>query len=258
MNRLLLAMVIVAAASPCPAQPIDESKLLDLSYSFGRDTIYWPTAKAFTLDPVAHGRTPGGYWYAANDFAAAEHGGTHTDAPIHFAEGQTSVDELPLGAGIGPIVRVDVSGKAALDRDYRLAIADLKDWEQQYGRIPRGAIVVMYSGWGVRWPDRKRYLGTDVPGDVANLHFPGFSKEAVEFLVNEREIDAIGVDTASIDHGPSKDFPVHRTIGAANKPAFENLANLDRIPPTGATLIALPMKIAGGSGGPTRAIALLP
>ncbi len=116
----------------------------------------------------------------------------------------------------------------------------------------------MFSGWGARWPDRKRYLGTDAPGDTANLHFPGFSKEAAEFLVHEREVDAIGVDTPSIDHGPSKDFIVHQIINGANKPAFENLANLDRIPPSGATLIALPMKIAGGSGGPVRAIALLP
>jgi kynurenine formamidase len=116
----------------------------------------------------------------------------------------------------------------------------------------------MYSGWGVRWPDRKRYLGTDVPGDTANLHFPGFSRAAAELLVRERRIDAIGVDTPSIDYGPSQDFIVHRVINGANKPAFENIANLDRIPATGATLIALPMKIAGGSGGPLRAIALLP
>jgi kynurenine formamidase len=116
----------------------------------------------------------------------------------------------------------------------------------------------MYSGWGSRWPDRKRYLGTDVPADTANLHFPGFSKEAAEFLVNQRDIDAIGVDTPSIDPGPSQDFIVHRIINGANKPGFENLANLDRVPPTGATLIALPMKIAGGSGAPLRAIAVLP
>ncbi len=258
MKRLAPIILLFAAALPALGQTIDEAKLIDLSYSFGPNTIYWPTAKSFDLTAVAHGRTEGGYWYAANNFAAAEHGGTHTDAPIHFAEGGVSVDQLPLGAGIGPLVRVDVSGKAALDGDYRLTVADLQDWEKQYGRIPRGAIVVMYSGWGTRWPDRRRYLGTDVPGDTANLHFPGFSKEGVEFLVKEREIDAIGVDTASVDYGPSKDFEVHQVMGAANKPGFENLANLDRIPPKGATLIALPMKIAGGTGGPTRAIALLP
>jgi kynurenine formamidase len=180
------------------------------------------------------------------------------DAPIHFAEGKAAADAVPVGAGIGPLVRVDVSAQAAKDPDYRLAVADLLKWEEQHGRVPDGAIVVMYSGWGERWPDRRRYLGTDKPGDTANLHFPGFSKEAAEFLVTQRTIDAIGVDTASIDYGPSKDFIVHRIINGANKPGFENLANLDRVPPKGATLVALPMKIAGGSGGPLRAIAVLP
>jgi len=176
----------------------------------------------------------------------------------HFAHGGATTDKVPVTAGIGPLVRVDVSAQAARDVDYRLSPDDLKAWEATNGRIPPGAIVVMYSGWGTRWPDAKRYLGTDKAGDTANLHFPGFSKEAAEWLVGERDIKAIGVDTPSIDHGPSQDFIVHRIINGANKPGFENLANLDRVPPKGATMIALPMKIEGGSGGPLRAIALLP
>ncbi len=165
---------------------------------------------------------------------------------------------MPLGDGIGPLVRVDVSAAAAREHDYRLTVDDLLAWEKANGRIPAGAIVVMYSGWGARWPDKLRYLGTATPGDVANLHFPSFSKEAAEFLVSQRDIKAIGVDTPSIDYGPSQDFIVHRVINGANKPGFENLANLDKLPPRGATLIALPMPIAGGSGGPVRAIAVLP
>jgi kynurenine formamidase len=256
--RIALAIFLSITASAGTAKAIDESKVVDLSYAFGRDTIYWPTAKKFDLEVAAHGQTAGGYFYSANNFCTAEHGGTHMDAPIHFAEGKAAADAVPVGAGIGPLVRVDVSAQAAKDPDYRLAVADLLKWEEQHGRVPDGAIVVMYSGWGERWPDRRRYLGTDKPGDTANLHFPGFSKEAAEFLVTQRTIDAIGVDTASIDYGPSKDFIVHRIINGANKPGFENLANLDRVPPKGATLVALPMKIAGGSGGPLRAIAVLP
>lgn len=253
-----LAAGILAFAASATAVDIDESKIVDLSYSFGAETIYWPTAKGFTLEVVAHGPTKAGYWYEANNVCTAEHGGTHMDAPSHFAEGKASAEAVPIGAGIGPLVRVDVRAAAESDPDYRLSVSDLIEWEAEHGRIPSGAIVVMYSGWGSRWPDRKRYLGTDVPGDTANLHFPGFSKEAAELLVNQRQIDAIGVDTPSIDHGPSQDFIVHQIINGADKPAFENLANLDRIPPSGATLIALPMKIAGGSGGPVRAIAVLP
>ena len=252
----LLALAGLPARS-ARALDIDPAKVVDLSYGFGPETVYWPTAKGFALETVTHGEV-GGHWYEANNFCAAEHGGTHVDAPAHFARDGATVDRVPVSAGIGPLVRVDVSAAAAHEPDYRVSVDDLQAWEARYGRIPRGAIVVMYSGWGARWPDRARYLGSDAPGDTAHLHFPAFSKEAAEFLVRERDINAIGVDTASMDYGPSQDFIVHQIINGANKVAFENLANLDRVPPSGATLIALPMKIEGGSGAPVRAIALLP
>lgn len=261
MRRVVWMAVLLTlggiAARCTRALDIDPAKVVDLSYGFGPETVYWPTAKRFALEVVTHDEI-GGHWYEANNFCAAEHGGTHMDAPAHFARAGATTDHVPVTAGIGPLVRVDVSGAVAKDPDHRLSVDDLHAWEAAYGRIPRGAIVVMYSGWGTRWPDLKRYLGSDVPGDTANLHFPGFSKEAAEFLVREREINAIGVDTASMDYGPSQDFIVHQIINGANKVAFENLANLDRVPPRGAMLIALPMKIEGGSGGPVRAIALLP
>ena len=256
MIRTLVSALLLATTAG--AVEIDPAKVVDLTYPFGAETIYWPTAKRFALETVQEGDTPGGYWYEANNYAAAEHGGTHMDAPVHFARGGATADQVPATAGIGPLVRVDVSAQAATDADYRLSRADLVAWEQAHGRIPTGAIVVMYSGWGARWPDKKRYLGTDVAGDVANLHFPGFSREAAEFLVRERDINGIGVDTPSIDSGPSTDFIVHRVINGAGKPGFENVAHLDKVPASGATLVALPMPIAGGSGGPTRAIAILP
>jgi len=256
MLPLLIALALLLPL-PAAALDIDPAKVVDLTYGFGPETVYWPTAKRFELEVVNKGEV-GGHWYEANNFCAAEHGGTHLDAPAHFAKGRDSTAQLAVTAGIGPLVRVDVSAQAAQDRDYRLSVADLLDWEAANGDIPAGAIVVMYSGWGARWPDRKRYLGTDQAGDVANLHFPGFSKEAAAFLINERRINGIGVDTPSIDYGPSQDFIVHQIINGANKPGLENLANLDRIPAKGATIIALPMKIEGGSGGPLRAVAVLP
>ncbi len=251
-------LLLLALAVPAHAIDIDPAKVVDLTHPFGPETVYWPTEKGFQVTPGPHGETAGGYWYEANSFCTAEHGGTHMDAPVHFARGQASAEQVPVTAGIGPLVRVDVRAAAAADPDYRLTRADLLAWEAAHGRIPPGAIVVMDSGWGARWPDRRRVLGTDVPGDTAHLHFPGFSAEAAEFLVRERTINAIGVDTPSIDHGPSRDFIVHQIINGAGKPAFENLAQLDRVPPRGATLIALPMPIRGGSGGPLRAIAILP
>lgn len=257
MSRLTLIAVMVLGLAR-GAAAFDESKAIDLTYTFDEQTIYWPTEKPFHLESLFAGKTEGGYYYSANKFYAPEHGGTHMDAPVHFAEGKSSADKVPLTSLIGPAAVIDVSAKATADTDYRLAVADLEAWETAHGRIPDGAIVVLYSGWGKYWGDKKRYLGTDVAGDVANLHFPGFSKEAVEWLLRHRNVDAIAVDTASIDHGPSKDFPVHRAWNGADKPAFENVANVDRLPALGATLIALPMKIGGGSGGPTRIIAVLP
>jgi kynurenine formamidase len=260
------AGVLLAVLSGCAAQPaiaplarrIDPAKMVDLSYSFGPQTIYWPTAEPFKLQRVALGRTPAGYFYAANNISTAEHGGTHMDAPIHFAESRLSADQVPLSNCIGPAVVIDVSQQAQRDPDYRLSADDVLQWERRHGRITDGAIVIMHSGWGKRWPDKGSYLGTDVALDVANLHFPGFSQQAAELLVQQRRIAALAVDTPSIDYGQSKDFVVHQIVGAANKPAFENVANVERLPPAGATIIALPMKIEGGSGGPTRIIALLP
>lgn len=237
---------------------IELTKVVDLSYSFGPDTIYWPDGEAFELKRTSFERTAHGYWYASNNMCLPEHGGTHMDAPIHFAEGKRTSEQVPLSSCIGAAVVIDVRNQAASDPDYRLQADDIRAWEARYGRVPSGAIVILFSGWGKYWGDKKLYLGTDKQQDFANLHFPGFSKDAAELLVNERDIAAIAVDTASMDHGPSQDFIVHQIINGADKPGFENLANVDQLPPRGATIIALPMKIAGGSGGPARIIALLP
>lgn len=258
--KKLFSMLIVALLWGGEGQghSIDEQKVIDLTYSFDENTIYWPTAKPFQLEIVSATKTAAGFWYAANNVCLAEHGGTHMDAPIHFSEGKHAADEVPVRQLIGPAVVIDVRDQASKDPDYRLTVADLRLWEKNHGRLAKGAIVLMFSGWGERWPDKRRFLGTDKAGDVENLHFPGFSREAAEFLISQREIDAIGVDTPSIDYGQSKDFIVHQIINGANKPGLENVANLEKLPAKGATLIALPMKIAKGSGGPARVIAILP
>ena len=258
LKREIWLIAICLLLVPGTASAVDESKIVDLTYAFDRDTVYWPTAKPFTLERVAAGRTAAGFWYSANNISLAEHGGTHLDAPFHFAEGKWTVDEIPLDKLIGPATVIDVRGQASRDRDYRVTVEDIRSWEKAHGRIPDGAIVLVLTGWGQFWPHKKKYLGTDKPSDVDHMHFPGFSREVAEFLVNERTVDAVGIDTASLDYGQSKDFIVHRILGGANTPGFENVANLDRLPPRGATLMAFPMKIKGGSGGPARIIALLP
>jgi len=237
---------------------LDAQQVVDLTYEFSAETHHWPTAKPFHFEKVAEGRTVGGFWYSSYNYGGSEHVGTHLDAPFHFAEGKWTAEQIPLAQLIGPGVIIDVSRQAEKDADYSLQLTDIRAWERVHGRIPSGAIVLIRSGWGKFWGDRKRYFGTDAPGDTDHLHFPGLSKEAAEFLVKQRRVKAVGIDTPSIDHGPSKDFPTHQILGTANLPIFENVAKLNRLPAKRTTVYAIPMKIKGGSGAPLRIFAILP
>jgi kynurenine formamidase len=257
----LAAMALSSCQTPAPSDspaPIDESRIVDLTYPFDEHTVNWPTAKPFEWKKETWGVSPGGYWYAAGHYAASEHLGTHLDSPIHFAEHGATTDQIPVSRLVGPAVVIDIRAASAQDPDYRLTVEDLARSEKTHGAIPEGAIVLVRTGWGQFWPDKKRYLGTDAPGDVANLHFPGLSREAAEWLASQRKVDGVGIDTASIDHGPSRDFIAHRILSGANIYALENVANLETLPERGATLLALPMYIAGSSGAPVRIVALLP
>ncbi|PYQ17272.1 MAG: cyclase [Acidobacteria bacterium] len=257
----ILAGLTLAGSSLVSAPPVDlrTARAVDLTHPFDEKTIYWPTApSAFELKRLHYGPTDAGYFYSANSFCTPEHGGTHLDAPIHFAEGKPAVDQVALDRLIGPAVVIDVSRQAAADPDYRLGLEDVKAWERREGAIPAGSLVLLRTGWSARWPDKKRYLGDDTPGDAAHLHFPSYGEEAARLLVETRKVAALGVDTASIDYGPSKDFIVHRVALGAGLPGLENLAHLEALPERGAWVIALPMKIAGGSGAPLRVVAFLP
>jgi kynurenine formamidase len=231
---------------------------VDLTYTFDKKTIYWPTEKPFKHIGEHFGYTDDGYFYSSAKFCAAEHGGTHMDAPIHFNRRGDSVEYVPLTSCIGPAAVIDFSAKAKQAHDVMLEIEDIQKYEAQYGPIPDGAIVLARSGWGQRWPDRLQYLGNDQPGDVEHLHFPGFSADAVNYLLTNRNVAAIAIDTASIDPGNSQDFPVHQAWLGAGKPAFENVANANALPAAGATLYCIPMKIGAGTGAPTRIFAVLP
>ena len=251
----LLSLAASAAdVKPPRRAPTLPDTIVDLTHPFDADTIYWPTAGRFELKSVAHGKTDKGYFYAANSFCAAEHGGTHLDAPIHFSERGKAADAIPIEQLIGVGIRVDVSEKCAKDPDYRIGVADLTAWEIRNGRIPAGAIVLLQTGWSRHWTDRARYLGTAKTGAeaVPELHFPGLDKEAARWLVTSRSIKAVGIDTASIDHGQSALFESHVILFEANVPALENVADLDQLPVKDFTVAALPMKIKGGSGGPLR------
>jgi kynurenine formamidase len=254
---LLLSSVLISGVAF--SQQNAPGRIIDLSYPFDSSTVYWPTAESFKLEKDFEGVTEQGYYYSAYKYAAAEHGGTHIDAPVHFAKGRNSVDQIPLEQLMGAAIVIDVSAKCASNPDYRVTSDDFETWEKNNGRIPRGAIVFLRTGFGKYYPDRKKYMGTDERGAVAvaKLHFPGLHPDAARWLTENRSIKAIGLDTASIDYGQSTLFESHRVLFAQNIPAFENLANLDQLPLKGFSVIALPMKIKGGSGGPLRIVATL-
>lgn len=243
-----------------PENKLLTGKIVDLSYDFSDETVYWVNAKQFEKEKVAEGKTDKGYYYSANNFSAAEHGGTHIDSPIHFAEGRQTVDQIPIEKLIGDAIKIDVSAKASNNPDYLISVEDITNWEKENGQIPDESIVLLQTGFGKFYPDKMKYLGTDKRGDdaVKDLHFPGLSPEAAEWLVKNRKINAIGLDTASIDYGQSTEFKSHVILMSENIPAFENVANLDKLPAKGFQIIALPMKIKGGSGSPLRIVAVLP
>ncbi|MDN3669107.1 cyclase family protein [Echinicola jeungdonensis] len=234
-------------------------KLIDLTYEFSEETVYWVTSKEFELEEVAKGQTEKGYFYSAYNFSGAEHGGTHIDAPIHFAENGQSVDEIPLENLMGKAIKIDVSEKASQNPDYQVSQFDLEFWEAEHDQIPDGSIILLQTGFGKKYPDKMEYLGTDQRGPeaVKDLHFPGLAPDAAKWLVEERNIHAIGIDTPSIDYGQSQNFGTHVALMTANIPAFENVANLEKLPAKDFHIIALPMKIKGGSGGPLRIVAIV-
>lgn len=256
---IVFASALAACAARQPAPPVAEDRcLIDLTHAYDDDTVYWPTSPTkFEKETISYGHTEGGYFYSAYTISTPEHGGTHLDAPIHFAEGQDTTEAVALERLIAPGVVIDMTDAAARDPDALLAVEHIESFERAHGAIEPGTIVLVRTGWSHYWPNATQYLGDDTHGDASDLHFPGISEAAAQVLV-ERRVGAVGIDTASIDHGPSNDFIAHRVLMEAGIPGFENVADLDKVPPRGAEILALPMKIAGGSGGPLRIVAVVP
>lgn len=264
MPRLIVVLLVTAACAQSrdnASATFDPSKLtlVDLTHSFNAQTIYWPTStKTFEHPQQSFGKTPGGWFYSSYELSTPEHGGTHLDAPIHFGEGKETADQVPLNRLVAKAVVIDVSAKADSNRDYQLTPDDVTAFEREHGEIAQGTIVLLRTGWSRKYSDKLAYLGDNTPGDASKLHFPSFGPDAARILIEQRRVAALGVDAASIDIGASSNFMVHQVAAGNNVPGFENLTNLEQLPATGAIVIALPMKIEGGSGGPLRAIAMIP
>ena len=228
------------------------TRVVDMTYAINDKLPAWPgDDRTFEAKALA---TPEKDGYFARSFWTLEHYGTHLDAPAHFPGGKQYLDQIPVAHFFGPAVVIDVRDEVSKDSDYRLRVVRVEKWEALHERIPSGAIVLLRTGWSSRWPDQALYRNMDAHGV---MHFPGYSVEAAKLLI-ERGAVGLGIDTLSIDYGPSKDFEVHRTDLPAGLYNLENLANLDQLPEAGAFLIAAPIKLEGGSGGPVRVLALRP
>ena len=258
-QRLFILLALIFTTVGASALELGDYRIVDLSHAYGESTLYWPTSPtAFEKKTLAYGDSGAGYFYSAYSVCTPEHGGTHIDAPAHFNQDGAPTDRIPLASLIAPAVVIDVTTQAAADRNYRVSAEDVEAFEAQHGRITAGTIVLARTGWSKFWPDALAYLGDDTPGDATRLQFPGFSAAAMRLLAEHRGARLIGIDTASIDYGKSQDFIAHRIGAAAGVANLENLTNLGALPATGSLLMALPMKIEGGSGGPVRVVALVP
>jgi kynurenine formamidase len=232
--------------------PSGKTRVLDLTYAINDKLVPWPGDEKFFEAKVNATVEKNGYF--TRSFWMLEHYGTHLDAPAHFPPGKATVDQIPAKQLMGPAVVLDVRAEGSKDADYRLSSASIEEWEKRHGRIPEGAIVLLRTGWASRWPDAQRYRNQDAQG---KMHFPGFSAEAAKLLI-ERKVSGLGCDTMSIDFGASGDFAVHHLALGAGLYHLENLADLTEMPESGAFLVAAPIKLEGGSGGPVRVFALLP
>ena len=232
--------------------PDGKTLVVDMTYAINDKLPAWPGDEHPFEAKVNATVEKNGYF--TRSFCILEHYGTHMDAPAHFPPGKAFLNEIPEMHFFGPAVVIDVRPEAVKDSDYRLTVVRVEKWEAQHGRITPGSIVLLRTGWSSRWPDQTRYRNMDAKGV---MHFPGYSVNAAKLLI-ERGAVGLGIDTLSIDYGASKDFEVHRVDLPAGLYNLENLANMDNVPEAGAFLIAAPMKLEGGSGGPVRVFAVLP
>ncbi len=261
MRKLILSFLfIINFSSISIADNAFDGQWVDLTHEFSEETIYWPTEELFKKTTVFDGHTNAGFYYTAYRFCAAEHGGTHIDAPIHFSEHRNTVDQIPIEQLIGPCVVIRVPEKANEDRNYQFTVEDILDWEAKHGVIADNSILLIDTGSSKFWPNKNKYMGADERGQeaVKKLKFPGIHPEAAKFLASKRKIKAVGLDTPSIDFGGATFFKTHQILFDKNIPGFENVTNLDKLPTKGFMVIALPMKLKGGSGGPLRIVAFIP
>jgi kynurenine formamidase len=245
------AGTMTAAALPgtAAADGRRRKKLVDLSHEFREDFPVFPASPESSRTTV---RTIAEHGFYGQVWTIWEHLCTHMDVPAHFVPGGRTSPQLTLDELVAPIVVVDISRRVAREPDTAVTREDLKRFERRHGRIPRGAVVAMYSGWEARVDSEEAFRNTDATGV---MRFPGFSGAAVEWLLERRDVNGIGVDTMSLDPGSSTTFDAHLTVLRGDRYGVENLRNLAELPARGATVVLGLIPWREGSGGACRAFA---
>jgi kynurenine formamidase len=235
-----------------PRRTIAYSRVVHLSHVIAPDMPEWPGDPPLELDTVAERGADG---YYLRRVTIGEHSATHVNAPVSFHDGGAAIDTYAASSLVVPAVVLDVRAAARADADYLASTDDLAAWERAHGVVPAGSMVLLHTGWGERWGDPAAFLN---PGEDGDMHFPGCSPHLADVLVDQRRVAGIGIDTHGIDGGLDERFTVNARVLERSRLVIENLANLDRLPPTGATLVIGVLRLRDGSGSPAAVMAFLP
>lgn len=226
--------------------------IIDLSHTIHPQIPLWPGDPPVTFEQVAELEQDG---YFLRQFSLGEHSGTHMNAPNSFFADAQGIEAYSAASLVVPAVVIDVQQQAAANPDYRLSQPDVLNWEQQHGSIPAGSLVVLYTGWQAKWHDRATFLNQDTQGQA---HFPGFSPAVTQFLLTDRAIAGVGIDTHGVDGGQDTTFAINRQVLAARGIVLENLTHLDQLAPVGVTLAIGRLRLQAGSGSPVSVLAFVP
>lgn len=228
------------------------SRVIHLSHIIDTDIPQWPGDPPVEFTSFAQLQDDG---YYLRRFSLGEHSATHMNAPNSFYPTGMSIDQYSASSLIVPAVVIDICAAAAKNHDYHLTITDVLNWEAQHGKIPVRNMVLLYTGWQAKWADTTAFFNQDEQGI---MHFPGFGRDATQFLLQERQIVGVGIDTHGVDPGQDTSFTTNRLVLAQQGIVLENLTNLEQLPPQGTTLTIGVMKLRQGSGSPVGVLALVP
>jgi kynurenine formamidase len=255
---LIAGALALALSGPRPAladaakHSISYSKIIDLSHVISPDIPLWPGDPAVEFRPIADIDKDG---YYLRSFAIGEHSATHMNAPSSFHAGGAGIDGYAAESLVAPAVVIDIAGKAAANADYAATVEDIAAWEAKNGRIPAGSVVLLATGWAGKWGDPTAFMNVDSEG---KLHFPGFAGDTTKFLLAERGIAGVGIDTHGVDPGLDEEFATNSQVLEQPRIVLENLDHLDQLPPTGSTLVIGLLRLKDGSGSPVSVLAFVP